>query len=258
MIAWTHPLERVGRVVLEMLEQAGGMMTLLGRTARWVMRGTLEPRETLQQMARVGVDSLPIVVVTGTFAGMVLAFQTVDQLIRFGAASVVGGAVAVALAREAGPVFTAVTMAGLIGAGFAAEIGTMAVTEQIDALRVLATNPVRFLVVPRALAGIVMLPLLTVFANVTGLLGGLVVAALAGVETTTYAGSVLRFMTAHDYLSGLVKAGLFGAIIALVGSYQGLSTRGGAAGVGRATTRAVVTAIVLILVSNYFLDLLLF
>lgn len=233
-------------------------MLLLHRTARWLARGTFEPRQTLLQMARVGVDSLPIVLVTGTFAGMVLAFQTSQQLIRFGVPSLVGGAVAVSLAREAAPVFTGITLAGRVGSGFAAEIGTMAVTEQIDALRVLATDPVRYLVVPRFLAGIAMLPLLTVFANLAGVAGGLAVAAFAGVEPTSYVNGVRRLLTIHDYWSGLVKSAFFGAVIALIGSYHGLEADGGAAGVGRAATASVVAAIVLILVWNYFLDLLLF
>ncbi len=253
-----QPLERVGRWVVEYLQLVGGLAMLLVRTVHWVARGALEPRQTVLQMARVGVESLPLILFTGIFAGMVLAFQTALQLIRIGLGSFVGGAVAVSLAREAAPVFTAVTMAGRIGAGFAAEIGTMAVTEQIDALRVLATDPVRFLVVPRATAGIFMLPLLTIFANLAGLLGGFLVAAGFGVGVETYASSILRFLTAHDYVSGLVKAAFFGGIIAFIATYRGLATQGGAEGVGRAATSAVTTAIVLILVSDYFLDLFLY
>ena len=251
-------LERVGRTVLGFLDETGRLTLLLYRTIRWIARGTIEPQQTLRQMARLGVESLPIIIITGTFAGMVLAFQTARQLIQFGAPSFVGGIVALSLAREAAPVFTAVTAAGRIGAGIAAEIGTMAVTEQIDALRVQATDPVRYLVVPRVLAGIFMLPLLTVFAHLAGLVGGLAVAAVAGVEPAMYASSVQRFLRPYDYLSGLVKAASFGVIIALIGSYRGLATQGGAEGVGRAATASVVTAIVLILVWNYFLDLLLF
>jgi phospholipid/cholesterol/gamma-HCH transport system permease protein len=155
-------------------------------------------------------------------------------------------------------VFTAVTTAGRSGSGIAAEIGTMAVTEQLDALRVMATNPVRFLVVPRVLAGVLMLPLLTLFANVAGLVGGGLVAAMTGVESATYVASVQRFLTPADLTRGMVKAAVFGVVITLVGSRRGLDTSGGAAGVGRATTAAVVTAIVLILVLNLFLDVLLF
>jgi phospholipid/cholesterol/gamma-HCH transport system permease protein len=155
-------------------------------------------------------------------------------------------------------VFTAVTAAGRSGAGIAAELGTMAVTEQLDALRVMATDPVRYLVVPRLLASMFVLPLLTVFANIAGLAGGWGVAGLAGVGTSTYLTSVRRFLEVSDLVGGLVKAALFGMIIALVGSHRGLTAGGGAEGVGRAATAAVVVAIVLILIGNYILDVLLF
>lgn len=253
-----HGLEGVGRAVLGILEEAGRLVLLFISAAGWVFRGILEPRQTVLQMARIGVESLPVVLVTGTFAGMVLAFQTARQLIAFGAPGFIGGIVAVSLAREAGPVFTAVTVAGRISAGIAAEIGSMAVTEQIDALRVMATNPVRYLVVPRLLAGLFMLPVLTIFANIAGLAGGWIIATLAGVESVTYTSSIQRFLTLYDFLSGLIKAATFGLIITLIGSYRGLATQGGAAGVGRAATASVVAAIVLILVSNYVLDVLLF
>jgi phospholipid/cholesterol/gamma-HCH transport system permease protein len=209
-------------------------------------------------MEQIGVSSLPIVLVTGIFSGAVLAFQTAKQLLAFGVPGLVGGLVALSLAREAAPVFTAVSTAGRSGAGIAAEIGTMAVTEQLDALRVMATNPVRFLVVPRVIAGLLMLPLLTLFANVAGLAGGGIVAALSGVEPVTFVASVRRFLTPADLTAGMAKGAVFGVIITLVGSRRGLDTDGGAAGVGRAATAAVVTATILILVLNLFLDMLLF
>ena len=251
-------LERVGRVVLGLLEQTGRLVLLLLATLRWLARGRLEARQTIRQMEQIGVSSLPIVLVTGTFAGAVLAFQTAKQLLAFGVPGLVGGLVALSLAREAAPVFTAVTTAGRSGSGIAAEIGTMAVTEQLDALRVMATNPVRFLVVPRVLAGFLMMPLLTLFANVAGLAGGGIVAAISGVPPATYVGSVQRFLTPGDLTGGMAKAAVFGLIITLVGSRRGLDTDGGAAGVGRATTAAVVTATVLILIMNYVLDVALF
>ncbi|HET6782090.1 MAG TPA: ABC transporter permease [bacterium] len=251
-------LDRFGRGVLGFLEEAGRVVLLFSSTLRWVLRGVLEWRQTVLQMARIGVESLPIILVTGTFAGMVLAFQTSKQLIALGAPGFIGGAVAVSMAREAAPVFTAITVAGRISAGIAAELGTMAVTEQIDALRVMATNPVRFLVVPRVLAGVTMQPLLTIFANVAGLVGGGVIAALAGVQLETYGGSVQRFLRLYDFMCGLLKAAAFGIIITMIGSYRGLATSGGAEGVGRAATAAVVVSIVLILVTNYFLDVVLF
>lgn len=251
-------LERVGRIVLGLLDETGRLVLLLFSTLRWLVRGRLEARQTIRQMEQIGVSSLPIVLVTGTFAGAVLAFQTAKQLLAFGLPGLVGGLVALSLAREAAPVFTAVTTAGRSGSGIAAEIGTMAVTEQLDALRVMATNPVRFLVVPRVVAGLLMLPLLTLFANVAGLVGGGIVAAVSGVEGAVYAASVQRFLTPADLTGGMAKSAVFGVIITLVGSRRGLDTDGGAAGVGRATTAAVVTAIVLILILNYFLDIVLF
>lgn len=251
-------LEWVGRTVLGLLEDTGRLVRLLLSTLRWLARGRLEARQTIRQMEQIGVSSLPIVLVTGIFSGAVLAFQTAKQLLAFGVPGLVGGLVALSLAREAAPVFTAVATAGRSGAGIAAEIGTMAVTEQLDALRVMATNPVRFLVVPRVVAGLLMLPLLTLFANVAGLVGGGIVAALSGVETTTFLGSVQRFLTPADLTAGMAKGAVFGVIITLVGSRRGLDTDGGAAGVGRAATAAVVTAIILILVLNLFLDMVLF
>jgi phospholipid/cholesterol/gamma-HCH transport system permease protein len=251
-------LEWFGRIVLGLLDDTGRLVRLLLSTLRWLARGRLEARQTIRQMEQIGVSSLPIVLVTGIFSGAVLAFQTARQLLAFGVPGLVGGLVALSLAREAAPVFTAVATAGRSGAGIAAEIGTMAVTEQLDALRVMATNPVRFLVVPRVLAGLLMLPLLTLFANVAGLVGGGIVAALAGVETVTFVTSVQRYLTPGDLTAGMAKGAVFGVIITLVGSRRGLDTDGGAAGVGRAATAAAVTATILILVLNLFLDVLLF
>lgn len=251
-------IEWVGQRVIALFDEVGRLVILLASALRWVIRGRVEGRQAIRQMEQIGVASLPIVLVTSTFAGMVLAFQTTKQLLAFGVPGLAGGLVALSLAREAAPVFTAVTTAGRSGAGIAAEIGTMAVTEQLDALRVMATNPVRFLVVPRVIAGALMLPLLTLFANLAGLLGGWGVASLVGVETRLYLESVQRFLTPADLTAGMAKAAVFGIIITLVGSRRGLATDGGAAGVGRAATAAVVTAIVLILIWNYFLDVILF
>lgn len=254
----SHILARVGRRVLGFFEETGRLTVLLFQAARWVFRGRLEARQTLLQMANIGVDALPIIMITGAFAGAVLAFQTANQLVAFGVPGFVGGLVSLSLAREAAPVFTAVTAAGRSGGGIAAELGTMAVTEQLDALRVMATDPVRYLVVPRLLAGVFVLPILTVGALLAGMVGGWMVASLEGVGTATYLGSVRRFLDIYDILGGLFKSALFGIIIALIGSHRGLGADGGAAGVGRAATGAVVSAIVLILVGNLFLDVLLF
>jgi phospholipid/cholesterol/gamma-HCH transport system permease protein len=248
----------LGRSVLGLVEETGRLALLLLRALRWVVRGRIEVRLTVLQLAHIGAGAVPLVLITGAFAGMVLAYQSSRQLLALGAPGFVGGLVAVSMAREAAPVFTAVTAAGRTGAGIAAELGTMAVTEQLDALRVMATDPVRYLVVPRLLASLLALPLLTVFATLAGLLGGWGVAGLSGVGTALYLTSIRRFLEPSDLAGGLVKAALFGVIIALVGSHHGLAADGGAAGVGRAATAAVVLGIVLILVSNYILDVLLF
>jgi len=232
---------------------------MMADAVRWVLRGQLELREMIHQVTRIGVESVPIILVTGTFSGMVLAYQSAGQLLEVGAETFIGGLVGISMAREAAPVFTAITAAGRVGAGMAAEIGTMAVTEQVDALRVLATDPVRYLVVPRLLAAALALPVLTIFANLVGGLGGYAVAtSVAGVSSGQYLGAVQRFVLPYDLIGGLIKTIFFGVIIAAVGCFRGLHTTGGADGVGRATTGAVVSAIVLILVVNYFLDLILF
>jgi phospholipid/cholesterol/gamma-HCH transport system permease protein len=252
------PLAVVGRAVLHGLAETGKAAVMLVAALRWVLRGRWEFRETMAQLNRIGTESIPIVLITGLFAGMVLAYQTTRQLIGYGFSGLAGGLVGLSMAREAAPVFTAITAAGRVGAGIAAEIGTMAVTEQVDALRVLATDPVRYLVVPRLLAAAISLPGLTMFANVIGSLGGYLVATSLGIGGPSYVSSLQRMVWPYDVVAGLIKAFLFGLIIAGVGCFRGLYTSGGADGVGRATTGAVVTAIVLILVFNYFLNLVFF
>lgn len=251
-------LDQTGRATLLLLRQIRDAVDLLGQSVGWVVRGRWELQQTVVQMARVGVESLPIVIITGLFSGMVLAFQTARQFVQFGAQGFIGGLVAVSMAREAAPVFTAVVIAGRVGAGFAAEIGTMAVTEQIDALRALGTDPVRYLVVPRLNACLVMLPVLTLFSNLLGSVGGFWIATLQGVGPEVYIESVRQFMDLYDLTGGLIKAFAFGAIIAIIGCLRGITATGGAMGVGRSTTSAVVAAIVIILVGNYFLDVLLY
>ncbi|MDR5684186.1 MAG: ABC transporter permease [Armatimonadota bacterium] len=251
-------LRAVGAFTLRRLEEIGDAAIMLGRVVGYVARLNWEPRETLRQMGRAGADSVPIILLTGLFSGMVLAFQTANQLLRLGGEGFVGGLIAVSMAREAAPVFTAIVIAGRVGAGFAAEIGTMAVTEQVDALRVMGTDPIRYLVLPRVLALVTMLPVLVLFANVIGYLGGYGVSILAGVPGSVYLSSVRQFLKVSDVTGGLVKAAAFGLLTAMVSCRRGLHTTGGADGVGRSTTGAVVAAITLILVANYFLDILLF
>ena len=210
--------------------------------------------DTLYQMDSIGVGSLPIVALAGFFIGAVLVLQTADQFIRFGSPGLTGDVVAWSLVREIGPVIVALLAAGRNSSGMASELGSMVVSEQIDALRALGTDPLRKLVVPRVVATVLMLPLLTIIGDFIGIVGGLVVSYSAvridPVQFWTRAFDAIKF---GDALQGLVKPFVFGLIISLVGCYYGLTARGGTAGVGRATTQAVVTASILILVTNLFI-----
>ena len=250
-------LEGLGRSVLRTLETAGELTLLFGQTILLLKR--MKSYHVMQQMAHLGVSSLPIVLLTMLFTGMVMTVQTAHEFIKYGAQSSVGGVMAVAMGRELAPVLTGVVVAGRVGAAITAEIGSMKVTEQIDALRVMATNPIAYLVAPRLVACVFMLPVLVIFADVIGTLGGYLMATLyAGINSYTYVHSVRVFAEVNDIMGGLIKSMFFGAIIALIGCYKGLTTEQGAEGVGRATTSSVVTSIILIFISNYFLSLLLY
>lgn len=250
-------LEWIGRWVLHITECIGALVILLFQTIRQLPR--LQVKLCIKQMAHLGVDSLPIVSLTLLFAGMVMTLQIIDILLRYGAQSTLGGIMAIAMGRELGPVLTGVVMAGRIGAAMTAEIGTMKVTEQIDALRCMATNPIAYLVVPRFVACLIMLPILTIYGFVIGTGGGYVVAtAFHDLSSFTYMNSIELFTTTSDVGYGLIKAMCFGAIVSLVGCYEGMNAKSGAEGVGRATTQSVVTSIILIFVCNYFLSILLY
>ncbi len=214
-------------------------------------------RETFDQMDSIGVGSLTIVTLTGLFTGMVLTVQSSATLDAFGARPYVGRLVSLSIIRELGPVLTALMVAGRVGSGMAAELGSMVVTQQIDAMRSLGTDPVRKLVVPRLIAGLIMVPCLTVLSNAVGMVGGYLVATLTlRLATSLYWHSSLDAIRVYDLFMGLVKPLVFGYIIVAVGCYQGLTTTGGTRGVGEATTQSVVVASILILASDYFLNLL--
>lgn len=250
----SHPTRSSWQSVLQFLEWTGELGLLFMRTMGALFRGRVLPGETLRQMGRIGVDSLPITLIVAAFTGMVLSLHTANQLKKLGAEGLIGGLVAISSAREAAPVLTAIVVAARVGSAIAAEIGTMSVTEQVDALRALGVSPVNYLVVPRFIASVLMLPMLTMFATVASVLGGLVVSVLgAGIGLSIYTNSVRDLMEPRDLYMGLLKTFAFGAIIAIVGCNQGLRTSGGAAGVGRSTTASVVTSIVLIYVADYFL-----
>ncbi|MCM0757968.1 ABC transporter permease [Sporomusa sphaeroides DSM 2875] len=248
---------RTGRLVIGVLENAGQVLILLGQSI-YHLRG-LNTTLLVRQMAHLGADSLPIVLLTMLFTGMVMTVQTGHEFVKYGAQSSVGGLVAVAMGRELSPVLTGVVFAGRVGAAITAEIGSMKVTEQIDALRVMAVNPIAYLVVPRMLACMLMLPVLVIFANGIGIIGSYIIATTyTGITSFTFFNSIKVFAVPHDITGGLIKAMFFGAIIAIIGCHKGLTTAQGAEGVGRATTGSVVLSIILIFISNYFLSVILY
>ena len=224
-----------------------------------LLAGKIHRRNTLDQMAMVGPESLAIALLTASFVGMVFTIQVAREFINFGATTAVGGVLAIALARELAPVLTAVIVAGRVGSAFAAEIGTMRVTEQIDALYVLKTDPIDYLVIPRVLACCLMLPILTIMCLLTGMAGGLLIAtSMYDISQTVFLDSVRNFLNVSDLASAAIKAFFFGGLIAVIGCSWGLTTTGGAKGVGQSTTTAVVTALMAIFISNFFLSWVMF
>lgn len=248
----------LGERVLAVLEGFGAFALLGLRTARALGRPRFPWRDSLAQLEQVAVRSVPIVSVTALFTGMVLALQTAFALARFGAKPYVGSIVGLAIVRELGPVLAALMVGGRVGAGIASTLGSMTVTEQVDAIRAMGADPVQKLVLPRVLAATLALPLLTVSAIVLGILGGMVVADVQyAIQPRFYLQTVTTAVTVTDFFAGVVKTFVFGWIIAMVGCYVGLSTTGGTEGVGRATTRCVVIASIAVLVSDFFLTKLL-
>ena len=212
-----------------------------------------------KQMIDIGFYSLPVVALTTIFAGMVIALQTYSGFSSYGAESAVASVVLISVTRELAPVFSGLMVAGRIGAAMAAEIGTMRVTEQIDALVTLSTNPFKYLVAPRVLAGIMVLPLLVLIGDVIGIFGGFIIAVYKlGFNPANYINSTINGLESLDIVTGVVKACVFGFIIAIMGCYNGYKSRGGAQGVGKATTNAVVSASILILIFNYIITELFF
>jgi phospholipid/cholesterol/gamma-HCH transport system permease protein len=252
--------EALGRTVLRIVEDIGRFFQMLGRVAAWTVRPPYDVPELLRQMVRVGWDSIPVVFLTTLFTGMVMALQTYSGFARFHAESLVGSVVALSLTRELSPVLTALMVTGRVGSSMAAELGTMRVTEQIDALTALATEPVQYLIVPRVLASIAMLPLLVVMGDFVGMYGGYLVAVqLLGANPVTYIENSFQYLNVgDDIVSGLIKAAVFGLIFALIACVRGYDTVGGAEGVGRSTTRAVVSGSLTVLLADFFLTKLLF
>lgn len=247
-------LDRVRRKTDEALLYLGGLSDLAMQTVQQFIRGPIDRAIVVAQFDQIGVRSLSIVAITSLFIGMVLALQTAYSLSDFGGSLFIGKVVSLSLIRELAPVLMALMVGGRVGAGIAAELGTMKVTEQIDALRALATNPVRKLVVPRVLATTIMMPLLTTLACFIGILGGLIIAVGSlHLSSNFYIRSVIETVKYNDLASGIGKTFFFGFAIGLIACFNGLSTTGGADGVGRSTTATVVTASITVLILDFFL-----
>jgi phospholipid/cholesterol/gamma-HCH transport system permease protein len=242
------------RWALRNLDSFGQIWVLSARTFARAFRPPLRLRAVVEQIEAIGVRSISIVLLTAIFSSMVMTVQFALQLVRFGAKEWVGNVVGVSLARELGPVLTALLVGGRVGAGIAAELGSMAVTEQIDAVRALGADPIKRLVVPRVLATMFALPLLSTIAVVLGIFGGAFIASLdIAIPIAHFYNAALRSVTLGDFLSGLTKTVFFGFNISIVACHQGLNARGGTVGVGRATTQTVVITSIVTLISDFFL-----
>jgi phospholipid/cholesterol/gamma-HCH transport system permease protein len=247
-------LTTTGRAFLIFLEATGRLMLFTGVAISHCFRPPFYLRLIGRQMIDIGYYSLPVVGLTALFTGMVLALQSFTCFARFQAEGAVATVVVLSVTRELGPVLAGLMVAGRIGASMAAEIGTMRVTEQVDALSTLATNPFKYLVAPRLIAGLTMLPLLVLVADIIGVFGGFLIGVYRlDFNPAAYIGRTWEYLEPMDVISGLVKAGVFGFVIALMGCYHGYQSRGGAQGVGAATTNAVVSSSILILVFNYLI-----
>ncbi|MBY0502017.1 MAG: ABC transporter permease [Alphaproteobacteria bacterium] len=252
-------LGSIGRIFLEFLVSTGRITLFLITSLVQGIRPPYYFGQIFRQFLEIGFLSLPVVGLTALFTGMVLALQSYTGFSRFNAENAIASVVVLSITRELGPVLAGLMVAGRIGAAMAAEIGTMRVTEQIDALVTLSTNPQKYLIAPRLLAGITMLPLLVIVADIIGVFGGYIVSVYRlEFNPATYLKQTFDFMEIGDVTSGLIKASVFGFIIALMGCYHGFNSKGGAQGVGKATTYAVVSSSILILIANYILTSLLF
>jgi len=242
------------------LGEVGRFFTMLGSVGAWAVGPPYDLSELLCQIVRGGYDSIQVVLVTTVFTGMVLALQTFNGFARFHAQNLVGSVVALSLTRELSPVLTALMVTGRVGSAMAAELGTMRVTEQIDALTSLATEPIQYLMVPRVTASILMMPLLVILGDAVGIYGGYFVAVqLLGANPVSYIDNSFQYLqVGDDVISGIIKAAVFGLIFSLIACVRGYYTTGGAEGVGRATTRAVVSGSLSVLVADFFLTKLLF
>ncbi len=254
-----NPIRVVGRKATLFFENAGGLSILIKNILLSLPSSIRKFHLTVEQMLYMGVNSLPLIMITSIFTGGVASVQAAYMFSDYVPMRYLGTAVGKSVILELGPVLTALVVAGRVGAAIAAELGTMKVTEQIDALETLALDPVKYLVTPRFVSGLIMLPVLTIFSDFIAIMGGLLVSTLfLNVSSFTFLNGLKLFFRMSDVWAGLLKAFFFGGIIALVGCYMGFRTEGGAEGVGRSTTRAVVLASVMILITDYILASFLF
>ncbi len=252
-------LSRTGFYFFNFLASVGRLANFAFRSLVSALTLPFYGRQFFKQLVDIGYNSLPVVGLTTLFTGMVLALQSYTGFSRFSAEGAVATVVVLSITRELAPVLAGLMVAGRVGAAMAAEIGTMRVTEQIDALTTLSTNPLKYLVAPRLIAGLIMLPVLVFIGDIIGIFGGYIVSIYKlGFNSGNYLHQTVKYLEMRDIVLGLVKAGAFGFIISLMGCYHGYTSKGGAQGVGLATTRAVVSASVLILITNYFLTVLFF
>lgn len=251
-------LGTIGRGTLQTLAHLNRISNLTRETFHWILVAPIKGkgfswRSTFEQMVRIGYESVPIVSLIAFFVGLIIAMQSAYQLQQFGATIYVANLVAVSIIRELSPLLTAIIVTGRNGSAITAEIGTMKVSEEIDALRTMGLNPVRFLVVPRTLAMIIMLPCLTIVGDFIGIFGGYLIAmATLDITSVRYVDQTISALVFRDLFSGLIKSLFFALIIAKIGSYEGLNVEGGAEGVGKSTTKSVVTSIFLIIVADVF------
>jgi len=248
--------ELIGQSLIAFVKELGKVTILAGDSVRLIFMGKVRIKLTMEQMVKVGYESLPLALAASAFVGMVFAMQISTEFVRFGAGKFVGGIMAIAMARELGPALIGIVIAARVAASITAEIGTMQVTEQIDALKALGSNPVRYLVIPRFIACAAMLPILTILGDIVGFFGGYAVGVLVvHINPVEYLDTAQGLMKTWDIWGGLIKTLVFGMVIAIIACHKGLETKGGAKGVGAATTSSVVACLMSLFIINYFLSI---
>lgn len=253
----TQQLDYLGRQIIDAIEGFGRFTRFCISTAQWAVRtggGFYRLNLLLPQLYTIGTRSAPVIILLGIFIGMVLAVETYDQFAALGQATSLGAVINISVVKQIGPVLAAVMLAGRVGGSVSAELGTMHVTEQLDALRVMGADPIGYLVVPRVLACVLMIPMLTIFSDLTGIFGGYLVTVRGfGVNAEAYWQRSAEFVTAYDIITGMTKSMVFGLAIGLISCYKGFHCEAGAAGVGRASTDSFVSSFIAIIVINFAL-----